>query len=112
MKKSILACIFTAFFCTLAISQNLKKDIELKFGPAFKINKKTNLLDIIPLDNGEFITIEVYGRSGNGDFEFIHFNTNMQELNRGRIELKVDDEMHRYEQLIYENGDLYLFTSL
>ena len=112
MKKPIIACILTALLSIVAIGQNLKKDIDVELGPSFKLAKRAFHMDIIPLENGEFIAVEGVGRSARKEFDLIHFNAKMKEINRSTIELKVGKDLHGYEKLYYKNGELVLFTSL
>ncbi len=106
---TLLICLFLVV--NLSMAQNLKKDIEISVTPELDIPKKDYHLDMVELEDGNFIAIEGRYKDLTKSIQIVKFNKGFKEIGRTELNMEFGDDQHRFNNLIYAGGEVYIFTS-
>lgn len=111
MRKTLLLIACIIFAITSIEAQNLKSKLNVTLTDELDIAKKDYHLDIVELDNGDFVAIEGQYKDLSKSVQIVRFNKDFKEIRRNEIDMEFGDDKHRFSNLLLAGGEIYVFTT-
>lgn len=107
-------CLFFAVMFIAAATtnaQNLKSKLNIELTDELDMPKKDSHMDIVELDNGDFVVIEGQYKDLRKSIQIVRFDKNFKEIRRNELNMEFGDDKHSFSNLLMAGGDIYIFTS-